>query len=103
MLTKVRAEYVELVIKKRCLARLFGGSSYASPRTMGAQFPRGAEMGLLGFLGNNSAPRGAPDPGEVSFDGQLCWLQVCFCERGDWLTESRDITRKSRGRSKKFA
>ena len=78
MLTKVRAEYVELMIKKRRLARLFGGSSYTNPPTMGAQFPRGAEIAIYGFLGNNSAPRGAPDPGEVSFDAETFWLQGVF-------------------------
>ena len=78
VLTKVRAEYVELVIKKRCLASLFGGSSYTNPPTMGAQFPRGAEIAIFGFLGNNLAPRGVTDPGEVSFDAETFWLQGVF-------------------------
>ena len=78
MLTKVRAEYVELVIKKRCLASLFGGSSYTNPATMGAQFPRGAEIAIFGFLGCSEAQNGAADPGEVSFDAETFWLQGFF-------------------------
>ena len=70
VLRKVRAEYVELVIKKRRLACLLWGSIYASLPTMGAQFPRGAEIAIFGFLGNNLAPRGVTDPGEVSFDAE---------------------------------
>ena len=78
MLTKVRAEYVELVIKKRCLARLLWGSSYASPPTMGAQFPRGAEIAIFGFLGYSEAQSGERDPGEVSFDAETFWLRGVF-------------------------
>ena len=75
MLTKVRAEYVELMIEKCCLARLFGGSSYTNPATMGAQFPRGAEIAIFGFLGYSEAQSGRTDPGEVSFDAETFWLQ----------------------------
>ena len=75
MLTKVRAEYVELVIKKRRLASLFGGSSYANPATVGAQFPRGAEIAIFGFLGYSEAQNGRTDPGVVSFDAETFWLQ----------------------------
>ena len=78
MLTKVRAEYVELVIKKRRLASLLWGSSYASLPTMGAQFPRGAEIAIFGFLGYSEAQSGATDPGEVSFDAETFWLQGLF-------------------------
>ena len=78
MLRKVLAEYVELMIEKRCLASLLWGSSYTTPATMGAQFPRGAEMGLLGFLGYSEAQSGATDPGEVSFDAETFWLQGLF-------------------------
>ena len=75
MLTKVRAEYVELMIKKRCLTRLFGGSRYTNPAMMGAQFPRGAEIAIFGFLGYSEAQNGGTDPGEVSFDAETFWLQ----------------------------
>ena len=78
MLTKVRAEYVELMIKKRCLARLFGGSRYTNPATMGAQFPRGAEIAIFGFLGYSEAQSGRTDPGVVSFDAETFWLQGLF-------------------------
>ena len=78
MLRKVRAEYVELMIKKRCLASLFGGSSYASLPTMGAQFPRGAEIAIFGFLGYSEAQSGERDPGEVSFDAETFWLRGVF-------------------------
>ena len=78
MLTKVRAEYVELVIKKRCLARLLWGSSYASLPTMGAQFPRGAEIAIFGFLGYSEAQNGGTDPGVVSFNAETFWLQGVF-------------------------
>ena len=101
--TKGALQYEVLVQLVPNLEGVFRGPGGRALRSVGAQFPRGAEMGQLGFLGNNSAPRGATDPGVVSFDEEVCWLQVCFCERGDWLTDSRDITRQSRGRSKKFA
>ena len=78
MLRKVRAEYVELMIKKRCLASLFGGSSYTNPATMGAQFPRGAEIAIFGFLGYSEAQNGGTDPGVVSFDAETFWLQGVF-------------------------
>ena len=78
MLTKVRAEYVELVIKKRCLARLLWGSRYTNPATMGAQFPRGAEIAIFGFLGYSEAQNGGTDPGVVSFDAETFWLQGVF-------------------------
>ena len=78
MLTKVLAEYVELVIKKRRLARLLWGSSYASLPTMGAQFPRGAEIAIFGFLGCSKAQNGRTDPGAVSFDAETFWLQGVF-------------------------
>ena len=78
MLRKVLAEYVELMIEKRCLASLFGGSSYTTPATMGAQFPRGAEIAIFGFLGYSEAQSGATDPGEVSFDAETFWLQGLF-------------------------
>ena len=78
MLTKVRAEYVELVIKKRRLARLLWGSSYASLPTLGAQFPRGAEIAIFGFLGYSEAQNGRTGPGEVSFDAETFWLQGVF-------------------------
>ena len=90
MLTKVRAEYVELVIKKRCLARLLWGSSYASPPTMGAQFPRGAEIVIFGFLGNSEAQSGGRDPGVVSFDAETFWLQGVF-ERVSIASERAEI------------
>ena len=45
---------------------------------MGAQFPRGAEIAIFGFLGNNLAPRGRTDPGVVSFDAETFWLQGVF-------------------------
>ena len=75
MLRKVRAEYVELVIKKHRLASLLWGSSYASLPTMGAQFPRGAEIAIFGFLGYSEAQNGHTDPGEVSFDAETFWLR----------------------------
>ena len=78
MLRKVRAEYVELMIEKRCLASLFGGSSYTNPATMGAQFPRGAEIAIFGFLGYSEAQNGHTDPGEVSFDAETFWLRDLF-------------------------
>ena len=78
MLTKVRAEYVELVIKKRHLARLLCGSSYASLPTLGAQFPRGAEIAIFGFLGCSEAQNGRTDPGVVSFGAETFWLQGVF-------------------------
>ncbi len=78
MLTKVRAEYVELVIKKRRLARLLWGSSYASLPTMGAQFPRGAEIAIFGFLGYSEAQSGRTDPEVVSFGAETFWLQGVF-------------------------
>lgn len=78
MLTKVRAEYVELMIKKRCLARLFGGLRYTNPATMGAQFPRGAEIAIFGFLGYSEAQNGGTDPGVVSFNAETFWLQRVF-------------------------
>ena len=78
MLRKVLAEYVELVIKKRRLASLFGGSSYASLPTLGAQFPRGAEIAIFGFLGYSEAQNGGTDPGVVSFNAETFWLQGLF-------------------------
>ena len=90
MLRKVRAEYVELVIKKRRLARLLWGSSYASLPTLGAHFPRGAEIAIYGFLGYSEAQNGGTDPGVVSFNAETFWLQGVF-ERVSIASERAEI------------
>ena len=48
------------------------------PRLVGAQFPRGAEIAIFGFLGCSEAQNGRTDPGVVSFDAETFWLQGVF-------------------------
>ena len=57
------------------LEATFGGPKGRHLRSVGAQFPRGAEIAIFGFLGNNLAPRGVTDPGVVSFDAETFWLR----------------------------
>ena len=47
-------------------------------RSVGAQFPRGAEIAIFGFLGYSEAQSGERDPGEVSFDAETFWLRGVF-------------------------
>ena len=60
------------------LERMLWGPKGRHLRSVGAQFPRGAEIAIYGFLGYSEAQNGHTDPGEVSFDAETFWLRDLF-------------------------
>ena len=76
--TKVALQYEVLMQTISNLEATFRGPKGRHLRSVGAQFPRGAEIAIFGFLGYSEAQNGGTDPGVVSFDAETFWLQGVF-------------------------